>query len=64
MCGSVLHKNNSHPLLNFRVIALCFLYLKYGPSVYYSICARKTEINPYTFSRVYEYVLNSKFTIL
>ena len=41
MSGSVLHKNHNPPLPNFRVIdlclffilkviALCFLYLKYG----------------------------------
>jgi len=30
MSGSVLHNNHNHPFPNFRVIALCILYLKYG----------------------------------
>ena len=30
MCGNVLLKNLNPPLPNFRVIALCFVYLKYS----------------------------------
>ena len=30
MSGNVLHKNHNTPLPNFRVIALCFVYLECG----------------------------------